>query len=253
MSNQAVAAISRWIDRPSWWRSRASGVVLPEPQAVDAQASVRMARILNDVGCGLTLVIVNAGGNEVAWSKVGELLATGYASAIGAGRSPVHGRGVLTLLFTDIVGATERAERLGDEGWCSLLERHHALVRGELDRFHGREVDTAGDGFFAAFEGPACAVRCAAAIRAAVAALGLEIRVGLHTGECEMAGSKVVGVAVHVAARVAAVAKAGEILVSSTVKDLVGGSGLAFVDDGWHALKGLSHQWRLFSLGGDDA
>jgi class 3 adenylate cyclase len=253
MSNQAVAAFARWIDRPSRWRLRAAGVPLPEPQADSAEASVRVARLLNDVGCGLTLVIVNAGDAEVPWSKVGELLATGYASAIGAGRSPVHGRGVLTLLFTDIVGATERAERLGDEGWCSLLERHHAVVRGELERFHGREVDTAGDGFFAAFEAPACAVRCAAAIRAAVAALGLEVRVGLHTGECEMAGSKIAGVAVHVAARVAAVAKAGEIIVSSTVKDLVGGSGLTFVDAGWHALKGLSSQWWLFSLGSDDA
>jgi len=198
-------------------------------------------------------VIVNTGGAEVAWSKVGELLATGYASAIGAGRSALHGRGVLTLLFTDIVGATERAERLGDDDWCCLLERHHAVVRGELQRFHGREVDTAGDGFFAAFEGPASAVRCAAAIRAALGALGLEIRVGLHTGECELVGSKIAGVAVHVAARVAAVAKASEILVSSTVKDLVAGSGLTFVDGGWHALKGLSDQWRLFSLGSDDA
>jgi class 3 adenylate cyclase len=253
MSNQAVAAIGRWIERPAWWRPRGSGVAFAAAEAACAPPAMPITRVLKDVGCGLTLVIVNGGGAEIAWSKVAELLAAGNASGIGAGASSPHERGVLTLLFTDIVGATERAEQSGDECWCSLLERHHAVVRAELTRFHGRELDTAGDGFFAAFDGPTCAVRCAAAIRAALRGLGIEIRAGLHAGECEVVESKVAGVAVHVAARVAASAAAGEILVSSTVKDLVGGAGLTFVDAGWRALKGISDPWRLFSLGSDES
>ena len=159
---------------------------------------------------------------------------------------PEPERVLATVLFTDIVGATARAEQLGDGAWRELLERHHAIVRRELEHFGGREIDTAGDGFFASFEGPARGVRCAMAIRDGLRPLGLEIRAGLHTGECEWSGDKLAGIAVHIGARVAGMAQAGEVLVSRTVKDLVGGSGLAFVDRGEHELKGVSDRWQLF-------
>jgi class 3 adenylate cyclase len=152
-----------------------------------------------------------------------------------------------TVLFTDIVGATALAERLGDVHWRDLLQRHHALVRSELARFRGREIDTAGDGFFASFEGPAHGVRCALAIRDAVRSLDLEIRAGLHTGEAEWSGEKLTGIAVHIGARVAGLAEGGEVLVSRTVRDLVAGSGLAFVDRGVHELKGVSDRWQLYT------
>jgi pimeloyl-ACP methyl ester carboxylesterase/class 3 adenylate cyclase len=155
---------------------------------------------------------------------------------------------LVTVLFTDIVGATERAVVLGDRRWHDLLESHHTLVRRELARFRGREIDTAGDGFLATFDGPARAVRCACAISREVRALGLEIRAGLHTGECEVMGGKVGGIAVHTGARVAAQARAGDVLVSSTVKDLVAGSGLSFQDRGMQRLKGIPDEWRLFAV-----
>jgi pimeloyl-ACP methyl ester carboxylesterase len=157
-------------------------------------------------------------------------------------------RVLATVLFTDIVGATERAGALGDRRWRQLLEQHHQLVRRELARFRGRELDTAGDGFFAAFDGPARAVRCACAVSSTVKALGLEVRAGAHTGECEVMGDKYGGIAVHIGARVAARAAPGEVLVSSTVKDLVAGSGLAFEDRGRHALKGVPGDWQLYAV-----
>jgi pimeloyl-ACP methyl ester carboxylesterase/class 3 adenylate cyclase len=157
-------------------------------------------------------------------------------------------RVLATVLFTDIVGATEHASRVGDRGWHDLLDSHHALVRRELEHFRGREIDTAGDGFLATFDGPARAVRCACAISKGVRALGLEIRAGLHTGECERMGDKLGGIAVHTGARVAAEARTGEVLVSSTVKDLVAGSGLAFQDRGVQRLKGIPGEWRLFAV-----
>jgi len=148
-------------------------------------------------------------------------------------------------LFTDIVGSTEHATRLGDRAWRDLLERHDTAVRQELGRFRGRGIHTTGDGFFATFDGPARAVRCALAIREAVGPLGLEIRAGLHTGECELRGDDVSGIAVHIGARVAAQANAGEVLVSGTLKDLVTGSGLRFVERGVHRLKGVGGEWPL--------
>ena len=157
-------------------------------------------------------------------------------------------RVLATVLFTDIVRSTDRAIELGDRAWRELLERHHALVRRELVRFRGREIDTAGDGFFAAFDGPARAIRCACAIVDGVRELGLEVRAGLHTGECEVADGKVAGIAVHTGARVAAHAGPGEVVVSSTVKDLVAGSGIAFGDRGAHELKGIPGDWRLFAV-----
>jgi class 3 adenylate cyclase len=156
-------------------------------------------------------------------------------------------RVLATILFTDIVGSTELAARLGDAAWRELLERHHATVRRELARFQGRELDTAGDGFFAAFEGPARAVRAATAIRESLRPLDVEIRAGVHTGECELSDGKIVGVAVSIGARVAALAGPGEVLVSSTVKDLVAGSGLRFEDRGEHPLKGIAEPWRVFA------
>jgi len=157
-------------------------------------------------------------------------------------------RVLATVLFTDIVGSTERAAALGDSEWRQLLERHHAVVRRELARFQGRELDTAGDGFFAAFDGPARAVLAAAAIRDSLRPLELEIRAGLHTGECEVSDGKVAGIAVSIGARIASAAAPGEILVSSTVKDLVAGSGLSFEPRGEHQLKGVPEPWRLFAL-----
>jgi class 3 adenylate cyclase len=156
-------------------------------------------------------------------------------------------RQLATLLFTDIVDSTRHMARLGDAGWRRLIEGHHQLVRKELARARGREVDTAGDGFFAAFDGPARAVRCAQTIARDVQELGLAVRCGLHTGECELVDGKVSGIAVHTGARVAAHAGAGEVLVSSTVKDLVAGSGLEFEDRGVYQLKGIPGEWRLYA------
>ena len=153
-----------------------------------------------------------------------------------------------TVLFTDIVGSTQRAAELGDRRWRELLERHHGLVRKELTRFRGREVDTAGDGFLATFDGPARAIRCATSVRDRVSDLGLEIRAGLHTGECEQMGERIGGIAVHIGARVVGSAEPSEVLVSSTVKDLVAGSGIEFVDRGRHALKGVPDEWQLYSV-----
>jgi class 3 adenylate cyclase len=153
-----------------------------------------------------------------------------------------------TVLFTDIVGSSQRAAELGDRAWRELLGGHHAAVRRQLERFQGREVDTAGDGFLATFDGPARAVRCGDAIREAVGELGLELRAGLHTGEVELADGKVTGIAVHTGARVAALAAPGEVLVSSTVKDLVAGSGIEFEDRGTHELKGVPGDWRLYAV-----
>jgi class 3 adenylate cyclase len=150
-----------------------------------------------------------------------------------------------TVLFTDLVGSTRLAAEVGDRRWRELLEAHHAAIRRELSRFGGTELDTAGDGFFASFGGPARAIACARAVEASVAALGLSIRLGIHTGECERVGEKLAGLAVNVGARVAATADAGEILVSGTVRDLVAGSGLAFEDRGEHELKGVPGTWRL--------
>lgn len=161
---------------------------------------------------------------------------------------PESERVLATVLFTDIVGSTARAAALGDSAWRALLERHHSAVRGQLARFRGVEHDTAGDGFFASFDGPARAIRCACEIRDTVKGLGLEVRAGLHTGECELLDGKVSGIAVATTARVCAHADAGDVLVTQTVKDLVAGSGLAFQERGQHGLKGVPGEWRLFAV-----
>jgi class 3 adenylate cyclase len=157
-------------------------------------------------------------------------------------------RVLATVLFTDLVGSTAKSAELGDRGWRELLEQHHARIRRQLTRFRGVELDTAGDGFFARFDGPARAIRCACAVRDALSELGLEIRAGLHTGECELLDNKVAGIAVSIGARVAAQASPGEVLVSQTVKDLVAGSGLEFEDRGAAELKGVPGEWRLYAV-----
>jgi class 3 adenylate cyclase len=164
-------------------------------------------------------------------------------------REPVSGDRLLaTVLFTDIVGSTDRAATVGDQRWRSLLDRHDEAVREQLRRFRGREVKTTGDGFLAAFDGPARAVECALALVAAVRPLGLDLRAGVHTGECEQRGDDLGGIAVHIGARVASLAQPNEVLVSRTVTDLVAGSGLRFVDRGEHELKGVPNRWQLFSV-----
>lgn len=166
----------------------------------------------------------------------------------GVRRGPEPDRVLATVLFTDIVGSTERAALVGDRQWQEILALYHTLVRKELDRHRGREVGTAGDGFLATFDGPARAIRCAASTVQAVHTLEIEIRAGVHTGEVEMTGPNVSGIAVHIGARVASQAGRGEILVSSTVKDLVAGSGIEFEDRGIHTLKGVPGAWRLFAV-----
>ena len=166
----------------------------------------------------------------------------------GARRAPETDRVLATVLFTDIIGSTEKAAALGDRRWRELLEQHHAIVRGELARHRGNEIDAAGDGFMASFDGPARAIRCAQAIHASNAGLGLDLRAGVHTGECERIGEKLSGIAVHIAARVASLARPGEVLASQTVKDLVAGSGIPFEDRGVHELKGVPDAWRLFAV-----
>lgn len=153
-----------------------------------------------------------------------------------------------TILFTDIVGSTATAMRLGDRDWRNLLDRHNALIRRQLERFRGQEVGTTGDGFFASFDGPARAIRCARTIAESVTALGLTIRAGVHTGECELGEGKLTGIAVHIAARIADLAGPGEVLVSSTVRDLVVGSRIDFEDRSVRALKGVPGEWRLYAV-----
>jgi class 3 adenylate cyclase len=161
---------------------------------------------------------------------------------------PEIDRVLATVLFTDIVGSTERAATLGDRAWRALLDTHHEIIRRELERHRGREVKTVGDGFLATFDRPARAILCARAIRDGLRSLGIEIRAGLHTGECELMGDDVGGIAVYIGARVAASAAPSEVLVSSTVKDLVAGSGLRFADRGAHSLRGVPGEWRLFAV-----
>ncbi|HEX9738333.1 MAG TPA: adenylate/guanylate cyclase domain-containing protein [Candidatus Limnocylindria bacterium] len=166
----------------------------------------------------------------------------------GFRHSPRPDRVLATVLFTDIVGSTERAVEIGDRAWRDLLDRHNEAVRGVISRFHGREIDTAGDGFLVLFDGPGRAIRAAQAIAGATRQVGLEVRSGVHSGEVELVGSDIRGIAVHVGARVMALAAGGEILVSSTVRDLVAGSDIDFDDRGVHRLKGVPGEWRLFRV-----
>ena len=188
------------------------------------------------------------GGDHVPWFDPDRVIAEIREFLTGTREVATRNRALATVLFTDLVGSTELAAELGDRRWRDLIEQHHAAVRRELTRFDGHEVDTAGDGFFATFDGPARAIRCAEAIVDAVRPLGLEVRAGLHTGEVELADGKVAGIAVNIGARVAGQAGTGEVLVSGTVKDLVAGSGLEFEDRGATTLKGVPGEWRLFAV-----
>jgi len=190
--------------------------------------------------------VIDADGNRVAMGSQTSVL----RERRRRGRSPAkqHERVLATILFTDIVGSTKHAQELGDERWRDLLADHSELVRRQLKTFGGREVKSIGDGFLAAFESPARAVHCARAIRDGVRHLGLEIRAGIHTGECERVGSDLAGIAVHAASRIEGIAATGEILVSATVRDLVAGSGLGFANRGLHELKGIEGQRQLFAV-----
>ena len=172
-----------------------------------------------------------------------ETFLTGRRQEIETDRDRV----LATILFTDIVGATSRLVELGDRRWKDLLSQHHSIVRDHLARHRGREIDTAGDGFLAAFDGPARAVRCGRAIVDSVRKLGIHVRAGVHTGECEVIGEKLGGIAVHIGARIGALAAPDEVLVSRTVSDLVAGSGLRFQERGTHSLKGVPGSWQLFA------
>jgi class 3 adenylate cyclase len=162
--------------------------------------------------------------------------------------TPEVDRVLATVMFTDVVGSTDQAAGMGDRRWSELLATHDGLTRAELEHFRGREITTTGDGFLATFDGPGRAVRCACAIRDAVRAIGIQVRVGLHTGEIELRGDEIGGIAVHIAQRVQAHAQPDEVLVSRTVADLVGGSGIPFADRGAHALKGVPNQWQLLAV-----
>jgi class 3 adenylate cyclase len=188
------------------------------------------------------------GADHLPWIN-GEDIAAEVEEFVTGSRPAHHADRVLaTVMFSDIVDSTALAAQLGDRRWRRLLEAHHAAVRRELDRHGGQEIDTAGDGFLASFDGPARAIRCAVAVQRAVAGLDIGVRIGLHTGEAERIGDKLGGIAVHIGARVAGLAQSGEVLVSSTVHDLVAGSGIVFADRGVHQLKGIPGEWHLFAV-----
>jgi class 3 adenylate cyclase len=214
----------------------------------DQVISVEAARHLAEHIPGATLAEL-PGDDHLPWVGDAEQVAGEIEEFLtGIRAAPPVDRVLLTVLFTDIVGSTERAAALGDGPWSDLLEAHHARVREQLARFGGREIATAGDGFLATFDGPARAVTCAQAICDTVRSLGLEIRAGVHTGEIELAGDDIRGLAVHIGARIAAMAGPSEVLTSRTVKDLVVGSGLAFQDRGHHRLKGVPDDWQVFAV-----
>jgi len=222
--------------------------VLPGPGELRAQARV--------VHRGRTIAVAHCDIHDARDKLVAQATASQLILPGRPWNRPLHvadeftddsGRVLATVLFTDIVDSSGHARRMGDRPWSALLADYHTAVREQLRRFQGTEIDNAGDGFLMSFDGAARAVRCAAALRDAARGLGLEVRSGIHAGECELSGGKLVGIAVHIGARLAAQAAPGEVLVSSTVKDLVGGSGITFEDRGAHALKGIPDEWHLYS------
>ncbi len=216
-------------------------------RAGDELVPVRAGRYLAEHIPGAKYAEIPGTDHMVADQETQDIIADQIQEFItGERRRLEPDRVVATVMFTDIVGSTQRAAEVGDGRWRELRGSWHSVMRKELAVFRGREVDTAGDGLLATFDGPARAIRCACSVRERVHALGLQVRTGLHTGECEVVGDGVVGIAVHIGARIAAMAGPDEVLVSSTVRDLVAGSGLKFVDRGTHSLKGVPGDWRLF-------
>jgi pimeloyl-ACP methyl ester carboxylesterase len=190
-----------------------------------------------------------AGQDHLVWAGDQEVLLDEIQQFLTGARGERDiDRALTTILFTDIVGSTRRAVEVGDRNWHETLGQHHALVRAELARFRGHEINTAGDAFVASFDGPARSIRCALAIRDAVRSLGIEIRAGIHTGECHVEGQTLSGIALHIGARVCALGNAGDVLVSRTVKDLVAGAGISFEERGTHVLKGVPDEWTIFSV-----
>lgn len=213
----------------------------------DRMINIGMGRYLGEHIPGARLVEFD-GADHLYWTGDADSLLDEIEEFLTGERQPIVSDRVLaTVLFTDVAQSTDRVVELGDRRWSELLNAHHALVRRQLQRFGGREVNTTGDGFVATFDGPARAIRCAKSIRDAVRGLGLSVRAGLHTGEIEIGGGDIAGVAVHVAARVSTLAQPNEVLVSRTVTELVAGSGIEFTDRGEHELKGVPGSWQLFS------
>jgi len=214
----------------------------------DRIVSIQQGRFLAEQIPGARFVALD-GADHLAWTGDQDTLLDEVEEFLtGSRRAHEPERALATVLFTDIVGSTETAAQLGDRGWRDLLERHDAIVRRQLAVHRGREVKTMGDGFLATFDGPARAIRCATAIDETVPEIGLEIRAGIHTGEVELIGDDVGGMAVNIGARIGALAGPGEVLVSSTVRELVVGSGLDFAERGAHRLKGAPDEWRLFAV-----
>ena len=214
----------------------------------DADVHVDEGRYIAERIPGSTFVEL-PGADHLMWTGDADALLDEVEGFLtGVRRGPDPDRVLATVLFTDVVGSTETATRVGDRAWRSLLERHHQVVRRALARWRGREIDTAGDGFLATFDGPARAIRCAVAATEGIRELGLQIRAGLHTGEVEIAGGDVRGIAVHIGSRVAGLAGPGEVLVSRTVADLVAGSGIVLAERGEHELKGVSGTWLVYAV-----
>ena len=220
---------------------RAGDAILPVANGRELGRGIRGARFVELPGADHLWWAGPTGGQDIL-DEVESLL-----GRTPAAREPE--RVLATVMFTDIVDSTRKAAELGDRRWRDLVASHDRVVRGQLERHRGKEVKTLGDGFLATFDGPGRAISCARAAQAEVARLGLEMRAGLHTGECEVLDSDIGGIAVHIGSRVGALAGPGEVLVSSTVKDLVAGSGIEFEDHGSHELKGVPGEWQLFAVG----
>jgi class 3 adenylate cyclase len=223
-------------------------LILQDTQGTSA-TSPEAGRYLRDHIPGAKLVEL-AGNDQAHWYWGSDAIAGSVADFLAGVRDEEADweRVLATVLFTDIVGSTEKAVEVGDRRWRELVQAHHANVRALLARYRGKEADTAGDGFFATFDGPVRALRCAKAIVQSMGALGIEVRAGLHTGECEVIDNKVGGLAVNIGSRICGLAGPSEVLASQTMKDLVAGSGLEWEDRGPHQLKGVPGQWRLFAL-----
>jgi len=213
----------------------------------DLGVNVNQGRYLADHIPGASYVEL-PGADHLPWVDGEDILAEIEEFVTGTRPAAAVDTVLATVMFSDIVDSTVLAAKLGDRRWARLLEAHHAAVRRDLARHGGSEIDTAGDGFLASFDGPARAIRCALALHRAVAKLDIRLRVGLHTGEVERTGGKLSGIVVHTGARVAALAAPGEVVVSSTVRDLVAGSGISFEDRGTHTLKGIPGEWKIFAV-----